>query len=127
MSSMRSQDAWGGLDDLEAELNEYMKNVEGEKLYETLEIGADELVKLTRSLASPMSRVSKGGYKHMVKSFAYERNIKYKDVAVGWEKYYGRMVENGTLRAKAQSHLVPLWNKNKESIQTKMIKNLGFD
>ncbi len=116
-----------GFDELTDQLSDLLKNVEEDRLYETLELGASELVSKASKLSSPYSSIRKSGYTHLVNTFAYKRNTTYKDVAVGWGKYHGRMVEGGTRKMRAQAHLVPLWNKEKEAIHTKMIKHLGFD
>ena len=38
---------------------------------------------------------------------------KAKEIEIGWGKYYGPMVERGTIKMKSSHpHLVPLWNRN---------------
>ena len=70
----------------------------------------DDLLKLPR----PRSRISAGGYTHLVDSFALKREKS--EIVVGWGKYYGPFVERGTRRKNypAQPHLIPTWNRNED-------------
>jgi HK97 gp10 family phage protein len=77
---------------------------------------AKEFVNDLLKLPRPRSNIKKSKHTHLVNSFAYEKTAK--DVAVGWGKYYGRMVEEGTRKMKSQAHLVPLWNRNQEKYIT---------
>lgn len=90
-----------------------------------LEIGAKELVKDLLKLPKPMSKIRANGYTHLIKTFTYKKNEK--EIEVGWGKYYGPMLENGTVKMRASPHIRPLWDKNKEKYYKKMINELGFN
>lgn len=109
------------------ELSEYFKEITSEmdNVTDILEIGAQDFVKDLLKLPKPISRIRKSGYTHLVKSFAYAKQEK--EVEVGWGKYYGRMVENGTSKMYAREHLNPCFNRNKEKYYKKMIAKLGFE
>lgn len=111
-----SNEEFTGLLDFGEELADYIKTAEN--ALEELKITADEFVNDLLKLPSPKSRISKGGYTHLIDTFASRDTGK--DVEVGWGKYYGIMVENGAKQMKASHpHLKPLWNKN----QNKYIDN----
>lgn len=105
-------------DDFEGflELNKVLDNlvslVETNKILDEEELIAKEFVDDLMRIARPRSRISKAGYTHLIDTFAYRRTDK--DVAVGWGKYYGPMVERGAKQMKngGTPHLVPLWNRN---------------
>lgn len=109
------------------ELTEYFKEITSEmdNVTDILEIGAQDFVKDLLKLPKPISRIRKSGYTHLVKSFAYAKRDK--EVEVGWGKFYGRMVENGTSKMYAREHLNPCFNRNKEKYYKKMIAKLGFE
>ena len=76
-------------------------------------------------LPKPISAIKKAGYTHLIHTFSYRK--KEKEIETGWGKYYGPMVENGTEKMKkAQPHLYPLWEKNKEKYYKTMITKLGL-
>ena len=100
-----------GLLDFGKELSEYIKVAENaiEELKTTTDEFVDDLLKLPK----PKSDIAKGGYTHLIDTFA-SRNTG-RDVEVGWGKYYGVMVENGAKQMKTtHPHLKPLWEKNQE-------------
>lgn len=106
-----------GISDLEDLLNDYIDK--SEKPLEIIEIGAKEFVNDLKKLTKPYSKIRKSGYTHLVDTFSYR--IKNKKVEVGWGKYYGLMVEDGTRKTKAQPHMYPTFNKNKEKYYKKML------
>ena len=55
----------------------------------------------------------------MIDTFNYRKTKK--DIEVGWGKYYGRMVEDGTKKSKAKPHMYPTLKKNKEKYYKKML------
>ena len=71
---------------------------------------ADDFVNDLLALPKPKSNIAKPGYTHMVDSFTSRRNGN--EIEVGWGKYYGSFVENGTRKMGAQPHLKPTWNRN---------------
>lgn len=96
--------------------------IKEEKVVQALVKGAKAFVDDARRLPSPRSRIKKAGYTHLLDTIAYE--VKGEEVEVGWGKYYGPMVENGTKKMKAQPHLVPLFKRNKEKYYKEMSKDL---
>ena len=99
-----------GFTDLFAELEAYGDKVSSEKVVQILEVGADAFVQDALKLPKPKSKITATGYTHLVDSFT--RQTKGQEVKVGWGKYYGRMVELGTKRNRAQPHLLPLYERN---------------
>ena len=111
-----------GFQDLSNIIENYAK--EADNVADVLEVGAKEFTKDLCRLPKPMSSVKKAGYTHLVRSFSYKK--KKHEVEVGWGKYYGPMVEKGTIKMNAKPHLYPLWDKNKEKYYKKMITKLGI-
>lgn len=91
---------------------------------DTLEVGAKEFVNDLLKLPKPISKIRKAGYTHLIDSFAHKR--KKKEIEVGWDKYYGPMVEHGTKNMDANPHVYPLWDKNKEKYYKTMLTRLGL-
>ena len=89
---------------------------------EILEVGAKEFVSDLSKLSRPYSQIKKSGYTHLVDSFDYV--IKKKEIEVGWQKYYGRMVEEGTKLTPPQPHLVPTYEKSQNKYYEKMIEKI---
>lgn len=118
-----SNDFYEGFDELGKELELYLKNVEN--VQDILEVGAKEFTNDLLKLPKPKSNIRKSGYTHLVDSFSY-RKVDNNEVEVGWGKYYGRMVEYGTSKMKAQPHLRPTWERNKNRYYEKMIKKLIY-
>lgn len=114
--------AYDGFKDLSDMLEECIKNVED--ITDILEIGAKQFVSDLLKLPKPISKIKKSGYTHLINSFSYRK--KDKEIEVGWGKYYGPMLENGTRKMKAQPHMSPLWEKNKEKYYKTMVTKLGF-
>lgn len=89
---------------------------------DVLETGAKEFVGDLLKLPKPISKIRKSGYTHLIKCFAYKK--KNKEVEAGWGKYYGPMLEHGTVKMNAQEHLYPVWDRNKEKYYKKMLTKL---
>lgn len=119
-----SNKAYGfdGFQDLSKMLEDCINKVEN--VVDILEVGAKELVNDALKLPKPMSKIRKAGYTHLVNSFSYRK--KNNEIETGWGKYYGPMVENGTVKMNARPHLYPLWEKNKEKYYKTMITKLGL-
>ena len=79
---------------------------------DVLETGAKEFVGDLLKLPKPISKIRKSGYTHLIKCFAYKK--KNKEVEAGWGKYYGPILERGSVKMNAQEHLFPVWDRNKE-------------
>lgn len=105
-----SNDFYEGFKDLSNELDNYIQSVEN--IDNNLEEGAKAFVTDARKLPKPISKIKKSGYTHLIDTITY-RKIK-NEIEVGWGKYYGPMVENGTAKMTARPHLNPLWEKNEE-------------
>lgn len=102
----------------------YAEKVEEKNIVDILEAGAKEFVNDLLKLPSPMSRIRKSGYTHLIRTFS-TRKLK-NEVEVGWGKYYGPMVEHGTTKINEKPHVYPLWDKNKEKYYKTMITKLGL-
>lgn len=113
-------EVYSGFAELTAELQGYISKVQSPT--DILEVGAKCFVNDLLKLPKPYSKIRKSGYTHLVDSFTYKKNKD--DVEVGWGKYYGRMVEDGTKKTKAQPHLYPLFQKNKEKYYKKMLEQI---
>lgn len=101
------------------------KYIDGaENAVDVLETGAKEFVGDLLKLPKPISKIRKSGYTHLIKCFAYKK--KNKEVEAGWGKYYGPMLEHGTVKMNAQEHLYPVWDRNKEKYYKKMLTKLGI-
>ena len=107
-----------GFDDFEELLQQYDERTDKKHVLKVLEIGAKELVADVRALPKPRSQVRTPGYTHLLDGVTYEREKN--DVAVGWEKYWGPMVENGTVKMKGTAHIKPTYERNKERYYKKM-------
>lgn len=115
-----------GISELMSELEDVLKNVENTE--DVLEIGAKEFVRDLLKLPKPKSKIRSSKHTHLVDTFTYEKSKRRKgEIEVGWGKYYGRMVEEGTSRMGRQPHFKPTFERNKEKYYKKMIKELGLD
>lgn len=114
---------YDGFQELSKMLEECIDKVEN--VVDVLEIGAKEFVNDLLKLPKPMSQIRKAGYTHLIRTFSYRK--KEKEIEVGWGKYYGPMVENGTKNMKeSHPHVSPLWEKNKEKYYKAMITKLSL-
>lgn len=118
-SNVYTYDAFRDLADI---INNYVKGAEN--AMEGIEEGAKEFVNDALKLPKPMSKIKKTGYTHLVRSFAYRK--KKTEIEAGWGKYYGLMVEHGTVNMDANPHMYPLWDKNKEKYYKVMLTKLGI-
>lgn len=126
MSFHSANDYLDGFLELEEELAALLSKVE--KTEDVLVKGADAFVKDLLKLPKPYSQIKKSGYTHMINTFTWRMSTHKKgEVEVGWGKYYGRMVEEGTVKSKRQPHLKPTYNKNKNKYHKIMIRELGLD
>jgi hypothetical protein len=91
---------------------------------DVLETGAKEFVGDLLKLPKPISKIRKSGYTHLIKCFAYKK--KNKEVEAGWGKYYGPILEHGSVKMNAQEHLFLVWDRNKEKYYKKMLTKLGI-
>lgn len=110
--------SYDGFNELMEELQGYITNVENSE--DIIEIGAKEFVKDLKKLTKPISQIQKSGYTHLIKTFSYRQ--KGKEFEVGWGKYYGPMVENGTKKMGSRTHLRPCFERNKEKYYSLMFE-----
>ena len=109
--------------ELQKELKNIIKNVDNST--DILEVGAKEFVKDLLKLPKPKSNIKSTKYTHLVNSFSYKKSIKHiGELEIGWGKYYGPMVEHGTIITKQKPHLKPTFNKNQKKYYDLMIKKL---
>lgn len=111
-----------GFQDLADIIERYAKNADN--ITEVLEVGAKEFVNDLLKLPKPISKIRKTGYTHLINSFSYRK--KKNEIEVGWGKYYGPMVEHGTVKMDENPHVYPLWDKNKEKYYKTMLTKLGL-
>lgn len=113
---------YDGFQELMEDLQGYITKVE--KPQDIIEVGVKEFVKDLKKLTKPMSQIHKSGYTHLIRTFSYRK--KEKEFEVGWGKYYGPIVENGSKNMTARTHLRPCFEKNKEKYYSLMFKK-AFD
>ena len=111
-----------GFQELSKMLEECIDKVED--VTDVLEIGAKEFVNDLLKLPKPISQIRRPEYIHLINSFAYRK--KKKEIEVGWGKYYGPMLENGTVKMNEKPHVYPLWERKRERYYKKMITKLGL-
>lgn len=113
-----SNDNTTGFLDLADELQGYLDKVNNKNISDILEVGAGELTRDLKKLPTPRSNKN---HSHLIDSFTYLKNAGHGTVSVGWGVYYGFYVEKGTTKMRAQPHLEPTFNKNKERYYQMMI------
>ncbi len=111
-----------GLEEFQKAMAEFIDKADDSNVIRVLKKGADTFTKDLLSLPKPRSRIRAAGYTHMVDTFA--DRINGKEIEVGWGKYYGPMVEHGTVKMSAQPHLNPTFNRNAERYYKIMIDEL---
>lgn len=111
-----------GFEELEKQLSDFLKNIEDP--IEILEIGAKALVNDVRKLPKLRSKMSGAGYTHLIDTVTYRKSGK--EIEAGWGKYYGPMVEKGTVRMKngGTPHLSTTFERNKEKYYKKMTERI---
>ena len=96
--------------------------VTDEKALSAIETGAKMLADDVRKLPKPRSKMTGSGYTHLLDTVTTRRTKG--EIEVGWGKYYGPMVENGTVRADAVPHVMPTFQKNKQKYYQAIDKEL---
>ena len=114
--------SYEGFEDLSKMFEQVISKVDN--VMDVLEGGAKLFVNDLLKLPKPMSKIRKADYTHLVDSFSYRR--KDKEIEAGWGKYYGPMLEHGTVKMDAHPHMYPLWEQNKEKYYKSMISKLGL-
>lgn len=109
-----------GFEEFENLLSEYTKKAEN--VLEILEVGAKEFVNDVKRLPKPRSRMSGAGYTHLLDTVTYRKNKD--EIETGWGKYYGPMLERGTIKMKGTPHLSPTFDLNKDKYYKKMTEKM---
>lgn len=91
-----------------------------DKIAEVLMVGGEMLSEDVHKLPAPRRKTT--GYTHMLDSVQAKANGPR--VQVGWGRYYGLFVEDGTKKMSAQPHLKVTWEKNKERYYKAMTDKL---
>ena len=65
----------------------------------------------------------KQGYTHLLDTITYEKDGDA--FLIGWGKYYGRMVEKGTVKMSARPHMIPLWEQNSDKYYKHMAEKFA--
>lgn len=113
---------YNGFEELIEDLERYIAKVE--KPEDIIEVGVKEFIKDLKKLTKPMSQIRKNGYTHLINTFSYRK--KGKEFEVGWGKYYGPMVENGTKNMTSRTHLRPCFERNKNKYYRKMFEKTFY-
>lgn len=113
---------YDGFQDLANIIEHYAKGAENAMI--GIEEGAKQFVNDLLKLPKPISKIRKASYTHLINSFAYRD--KKTEIETGWGKYYGPMVEHGTVKMDANPHVYPLWDRNKEKYYKTMLTKLGI-
>lgn len=111
-----------GFDGFQELLKEFEKKTDVKNVLKVLESGAKEFIEDVRALPRPRSRMMAPGYTHLLDEVTYQTSKG--EVLTGWSKYYGQMVENGTIKMDAQEHMRPTFKKNKERYYGNMQKKI---
>ena len=107
-----------GFDAFSDLLEEYTKKADPESVMDVLEIGAKDFTEDVRKLPKPLSKIRAPGYVHLIDTVTYRREKD--EVATGWGKYYGPMVDKGTVKMEGVAHMTPTVERNKEKYYKKM-------
>lgn len=124
-------DDFSGIERLQAYIAKKAEQASPARIAESQEKGAEYIREQMRGRSSPRRKGT------MLSSFAYESDKSKGETTFGWGKFYGRLVESGhnaggfarkkkpsVSRVKAQPHLKPMFEANKENIFRIMIEEL---
>lgn len=109
-----------GLQDFLDDLEKYAKAADDARVAEVLMAGGESLAEDVRKLPRPRRRLS--GITHMLDTVKAVKEGAA--VQVGWGAYYGAFVERGTRKMRAQRHMGPVWDANKERYYKQMQQKL---
>ena len=118
MSGLNNEQSMQELMDL---FSEAMKKADN--MQEILQAGADEFVEDLKALPSPRSKIVRTSHTHIIDTFGSKTEDK--SVLVGWGKYYGPIVEHGSIKMRAQPHFKLLWARNKEKYYKTMVSKFN--
>ena len=102
-------------------LEKYEKAADDNHVSEVLMQAGEALADDVHRLPKPRRRGA--GYTHMLDSVTAAPSGK-DAVLVSWGRYYGKFVEHGTKKMRAQPHMTPEWERNKERYYKMMQDNL---
>ena len=111
-----------GVEDFLADLEKYAEAASDENIKKVLKAGADMFVSDVRRLPKPRSQINSGRHTHMLDKAGYKESSD--SLLIGWGAYYGRMVEKGTKKMRAQPHLIPQWEKGSQKYYKAMSEKL---
>ena len=107
-------------------LEKYEEAASDQNIADMLMVAGETLAEDIHRLPKPRRRGA--GYTHMLDSVAPAQQGK-DAVLISWGRYYGKFVEYGTTKMKAQPHLVPTWEQNKDRyyklMQDKLFAKVG--
>lgn len=119
---MLKDDFTVGFDGIGRKLSDLIAKIE--KKEDAIELVAKDFVDDIRRLPKPRRRISAPEYTHLIDSVSYRK--KNGLIQIGWGKYYGPMVEHGSIHANAQPHLTPTWQQNKDKYIEKLKSKFGL-
>lgn len=107
-------------------LEKYEKAADDNHVAEVLMTAGSALAEDVHRLPKPRRRGA--GYTHMLDSVVAAPSGK-DAVLVSWGRYYGKFVEHGTKKMRAQPHMIPEWERNKDRyykmMQDKLFAKVG--
>lgn len=112
-----------GMNEFQKIIQEYQEKFEQRRIEAAMMDGAEQLARDVRALPKPRSQIRKSGYAHLLDTVS-ARKGKNGEVEVGWGKYYGPMVEAGTLKMNAQPHLRGLFKKDSNKYYNLILQRL---
>lgn len=115
MSDVNFKDS--GFDGFAKLLEKYQ--ISEEDAMQALEEIAEDFVNDVGKLPKPRSAIVTAGHTHLLDTMTFKR--KSGEIEVGWGKYYGPMVERGTVKMHGTPHIKPTFEQNKE----KYFKNIN--
>lgn len=109
-----------GFEELEKLLESFEEKVDN--VMPVLEAGVKDFINDVRRLPKPRSQMAAGGYTHLLDTVTYK--VVRDEIETGWGKYYGPMVERGTVKMRAHPHMSVVFERNKEKYYKKMIDKI---
>lgn len=99
-----------------------MYQITQEHAITAMEAGVKQLVNDVRKLPKPRSQMAAPGYTHLLDTITYRKTKK--EIETGWGKYYGPMVEKGTVKMKGTPHIMTTFERNEDRYYDIMIKQI---
>ena len=111
-----------GMNEFQKIIQEYQEKFEQSRIEAAMMDGAEQLARDVRALPKPRSQIRSLDTPSTGHRFGQKR--KNGEVEVGWGKYYGPMVEAGTLKMNAQPHLRGLFKKDSNKYYNLILQRL---